>query len=310
MKSEIKLLNTEVDGLLMENYKWVSDYRNNKDLRESFNELAIKSFEIDFRGWYNKGYWNDKYIPYSFVDEGKVIANASIYKISVVINGKTYNGIQIGTVMTDIHYRGKGLAKQLLWYIMQLYKDSCDFIYLFANASVLDFYPKYGFIRLDESEYSLILKKSSIKRKMDSRLKKLIIEEDLALLENFAKNRYINSMTLDVKHNEALLMFYFTVVFSEAIFYIEDLETIVLMKHEEEILHVFDVISLNQQNIEAVLETIILESTKKVVLHFTPASLIEGMEVITMPDDDDALFVLSDKPLLNGNFKFPITSHC
>lgn len=294
----------------MGNYKLVSDYRNNKDLRASFNELAINSFEIDFRGWYNKGYWNDKYIPYSFVDGGKVIANASINKISVVIKGKTYNGIQIGTVMTDHRYRSKGLAKQLMWHILQLYKDSCDFIYLFANESVLDFYPKFGFTRLDESEYSLNLEKSSIMRKMDTRLKKLTIEKDLALLENFAKNRYINSMILDVKHNEALLMFYFTIVFSEVIFYIDDLETIVLMEHEEETLHVYDVISLNQQNIEAVLENIIFESTKKVVFHYTPASLIEGMEVITMPDDDDALFVLSDTPLLNGNFKFPITSHC
>ncbi|WP_088835392.1 GNAT family N-acetyltransferase [Paenibacillus tyrfis] len=294
----------------MENCKLVSDYRNNKDWRESFNELAIKTFEIDFRGWYNKGYWNDKYIPYSFVAGGKVIANASIYKMSVVIKGKIYNGIQIGTVMTDNCYRSKGLAKQLMWHIMQLYKDSCDFIYLFANESVLDFYPKFGFTRIDESEYSLILEKSSIQRKLDTRLKKLTIEEDLALLENFAKNRYINSMILDVKHNEELMMFYFTVVFSEAIFYIEDLETIVLMKHEEETLHVFDVISLNQQNIEAVIENIIFKSTKKVVFHFTPASLIEGMEIITMPDDDDALFVLSDTSLLKGNFKFPITSHC
>lgn len=75
-------------------------------------------------------------------------------------------------------------------------------------------------------------------------------------------------------------------------------------------MHVFDVISLNQQNIEAVLENLIFESTKKVVLYFTPVSLIEGMEVITILDDDDALFVLSDSPLLKCNFKFPITSHC
>lgn len=44
----------------MEKYGLVSDYRNNESLKESFNSLAMKTFELDFRGWYNKGYWNDK----------------------------------------------------------------------------------------------------------------------------------------------------------------------------------------------------------------------------------------------------------
>jgi len=294
----------------MENYNLISDYRNNKEMRESFNALAIKTFDIDFREWYNKGYWNDKYIPYSFTDEGKVIANASIYKMSVVINGCSYHGIQIGTVMTDRSYHNKGLAKQLMWHVMQTYKNSCDFIYLFANKSVLDFYTKFGFERLNESEYSLILEKSSISRNMNTKLKKLSIEEDLVLLEKYANNRCINSMVLDVKHNEELLMFYFTTVFFESIYYIEDVETIVLMEHEEDTLHVFDVISINQQNIEAIIESIIVESTKKVVFHFTPASTMKGMEVNIMPNDDDALFVFSEIPLLKDHFKFPITSHC
>jgi len=63
-------------------------------LKESFNALAMKTFKLDFRGWYNKGYWNDTYIPYSFVDQGKIISNASINKMSVIINDKVYKGIQ------------------------------------------------------------------------------------------------------------------------------------------------------------------------------------------------------------------------
>ncbi|MGE6517619.1 GNAT family N-acetyltransferase [Lysinibacillus sphaericus] len=294
----------------MEKYELVSDYRNNESLKESFNALAMKTFELDFRGWYNRGYWNDKYIPYSFVDEGKVISNASVNKMSIIIDGKMYKGIQIGTVMTDENYRNKGLAKQLMQHIMKEYENTYDFMYLFANDTVLDFYPKFGFTRLHESEFSLDLAKSSIQRSIDAKVKQLTIENDLALIEKFAKNRHVNAMILDVENNESLLMFYFTLVFYKAIFYVEDLETIVLMEEEEDALHIFDIISLNEPDVEAVLASIVNETTKKVIFNFTPGFSIEGMTATIMPNDDDALFVLTKESLLKGNFMFPLTSHC
>jgi len=132
--------------------------------------------------------------------------------------------------------------------------------------------------------------------KMDVKVKQLTIKNDLALLEKFAENRHVNSMILDVEYNESLLMFYFTVVFHEAIFYVEDLETIVLME-EEDTLHIFDIISFNAQNGEAVLASIVKETTKKVVFYFTPDFTIEGMTATIMPNDDDALFVFKKKAL-------------
>lgn len=279
----------------MEKFELVSDYRNNESLKESFNALAIRTFELDFRGWYNKNYWNDKYIPYSFLDEDKIIANASVNKMSIIINGKTYRAIQIGTVMTDENYRNQGLAKQLMQHIMKQHENTCDFIYLFANDTVLDFYPKFDFTRLNESEFSLNLSKSPIQMNKNSNVKPLTIENDITLCEKFAKNRYVNSTVLDVKQNESLLMFYFTLVFHEAIFYLEDLETIVLMEEEEETLHIFDIISLEAPNIEAVLASIVKETTKKVVFYFTPDFTIVGMTATLMPNDDDALFVLTKK---------------
>lgn len=181
---------------------------------------------------------------------------------------------------------------------------------IFLRMILLDFYPKFGFTRLNESEFSLDLAKSSIQMNMDARVKQLTIENDLALLEKFAKNRHVNSTILDVEHNESLLMFYFTIVFHEAVFYVEDLETIVLMEEEEDTLHIFDIISLHAPNVEAVLASVVKETTKKVVFYFTPDFTIEGLTATIMPNDDDALFVLTKKPLLEGNFMFPLTSHC
>ncbi|MED4886490.1 GNAT family N-acetyltransferase [Lysinibacillus fusiformis] len=293
----------------MEKYELVSDYRHDDRLKESFNDLAIETFGLDFRDWYNKGYWNDQYIPYSFVQEGKVIANASVYKMSIRINGEQLKGIQIGTVMTDVNYRHQGLAKQLMLHIMNEYEGACDFMYLFANETVLDFYPKFGFTRIHESEFSLDLTAKPIQRQQTS-IQQLTIEQDLALLEDYAKNRYIHSSMIAVEQNESLLMFYFTLVFPHAIYYLEDLETIVFMEEEEGVLNIFDIISLQSIDIEKLLAKIVKDTTQKVVFYFTPEFTLNGMTATIQPNDDDALFVLSRKTILQGNFMFPLTSHC
>ena len=59
-------------------FEIISGYRKNDALRTSFNKLAEKTFGLSFEGWYRSGYWNDKYIPYSIVTDGNVIANVSV----------------------------------------------------------------------------------------------------------------------------------------------------------------------------------------------------------------------------------------
>lgn len=293
----------------MGKYELVFDYHYDESLKASFNDLAIKTFGLDFRDWYNKGYWNDQYIPYSLVKDGKVIANASISKMSLVINGERLNGIQIGTVMTDENYRNQGLSKQLMRVILKKYEDACDVMYLFANNTVLDFYPKFGFTRIHESEFSLDLTQKPIQSNK-ANIQRLTMEQDLAILENYAKNRQVNSSIVDVEQNESLLMFYFTIVFHHAIYYLKDLETIVLMEENEGVLNIYDIISIRPFDAETMLASVVKDTTKKVVFYFTPDFVIEGMTATIMPNDDDALFVLSKKPLLKGNFMFPLTSHC
>lgn len=59
-------------------YEIIKNYRDNEQLRHSFNELAMKTFDIDFEDWYQNGYWTDRYNPHSIVIDGKVVANVSV----------------------------------------------------------------------------------------------------------------------------------------------------------------------------------------------------------------------------------------
>ena len=135
-------------------YKLEKNYRNNDTLRKSFNELAQKTFGFDFEDWYQNGFWGDNYNPYSIVIDGKVVSNVSVNKTDMLMDGEVKHFLQLGTVMTDEQYRNKGLSRMLMEQIELDYAGKVDGIYLFANDSVLDFYPKLGFQKAKEYQYS------------------------------------------------------------------------------------------------------------------------------------------------------------
>lgn len=292
-------------------YQLISDYKNIHAYKESFNELAKMVFGIDFKTWYEKGYWSDNYVCYSYVDGDKVIANASINKMTIVSNGKEFKAIQIGTVMTHPDYRNQGLSGKLMNHILEKYEKESDFIFLFANKSVLDFYPKFGFKKVQESSFSLSIsdiKKQPIK---SSTLRRLNIERaiDLQLLESFATERIPVSTSLGVKNYKHLLMFYFILVFNDAIYYIEEEDVIVLFKHDGSHLHLFDIVSKKRVEIDTILNYIISSETKTINFYFTPDYDGKNMNTKFITDSDDTLFV---RPLFKDvteHFLFPLTSH-
>ena len=79
----------------------ISDYMRDEKLRQMLNELTRKTFGFDFDWWVNGGYYEGDYIPYSFVEDGKMISNVSANVMMFMQNGIVKNYIQIGTVMTD-----------------------------------------------------------------------------------------------------------------------------------------------------------------------------------------------------------------
>ena len=53
-------------------YEVIKNYRENNPIRQSFNELAEKTFGLNFEDWYQNGFWGENYNPYSIVQEGKL----------------------------------------------------------------------------------------------------------------------------------------------------------------------------------------------------------------------------------------------
>ncbi|MFJ5672158.1 hypothetical protein ACIQAS_11010 [Bacillus safensis] len=102
-------------------------------------------------------------------------------------------------------------------------------------------------------------------------------------------------------------MFYFTLVWPDAIFYIEALDTIVLMDEENKAMHVFDTISLQTPDVEEVVKSIVKETTEKVIFSFTPDTTIEGYT--RLQRQMTRMRCLFTQRSI-GKIMFPITAHC
>ena len=292
------MVNIEGRKTLNELY-FIKGYKDNENLRKSFNELATMVFGINFEEWYQKGFWNNRYIPFSYMYGGKVVANVSVNVLDLVIDGEKKSSIQIGTVMTHPDYRKQGLSASLMNKVLDEYENKYDFMYLFANQSVLDFYPKFGFKSVNENHYSMKYSPSSL---ASSGIRQLDCnnEEDINFIYKFASERVSVSKLFGTKNTQSILMFYCMYVFNNDIYYLEREDVIVIYKMENKQMDIFDIISKKDIKIDDILSKITNGDTTKIVFHYTPD--YKGINTESnIFNGSDVLFVRA-----NGNNRFPI----
>lgn len=274
----------------------VKDYRENKELRDSFNELAKKVFNLEFEEWYRNGFWNEKYIPFSVVIDGKVVANVSVNKCDMNYNGEVLKLIQLGTVMTDPDYRGNGYAGMLMNEIMKEYEGKADGMYLYANDTVLEFYPKFGFHKKTEFQYS-----KHVKNITNDVTEKIPMEtpEDWAGMVDIMKTKArCGNMTLN--GNEDLFMFYLSQFMKENVYYISSLDTHVIAEIDGDTLMIHAIFG------EAAIDDVIASfgsRIRNVILFFTPVD-ITGYEEKVVEEEDTTFFVKGKAFETLGDYKF------
>ncbi|MBU3106127.1 GNAT family N-acetyltransferase [Clostridium gasigenes] len=294
----------EIEG---KQYRYISDYKNNQILRTSFNNLARKTFGIDFEQWYNDGYWGEGYITYSLLEDEIVVANVSVSIMEFLILDEQKRYIQIGTVMTADEYRARGLCKALMERVLKEWEDKCELIYLFANDSVLEFYPKFGFVPMNEYQCSINVNKKRKSRNMTKM--DMSNKNHRELLYNIVHNR-ISFSKVTMLNCTSLVMFYCTSFMKDSIYYLEDYNTVVIAEFDGNKLYVQDIFSTKDIKLDIIIDEIISNEIKEVILGFTPNENLFYEERL-FKDEDTTLFVKGRERNIFGVNKlmFPILSH-
>lgn len=287
------------------NYTYITDYKNNDVLRNSFNELTEKTYSFNFVEWFKNGFWSEKYIPCSLVYGGRVLANVSVNLMDFNMDGAKKHYIQIGTVMTDKEYRGQGLSRYLMERIIAEYKEKVDGIYLFGNDSVLNFYPKFGFIMGMEYQHS---------KSINGTNNKMLVEHvNMADMNN--RQKFLDTVKNSVSNerlsmnNFGLIAFWTTGPVSDMIYYHADEDAYIIADIKNDNLWIHQVISTHKVNLEKVINSF-GSTINKVILGFTPYET-NGYDVKEFHEEDCTFFYLG-KDLENIGKKkliFPTLSH-
>lgn len=284
--------------------KIIKNYRNNEQLRHSFNELAIKIFGIDFEDWYQNGYWTDRYNPYSIAIDGKIVANVSVNTTDFEVNGQINHYIQLGTVMTDEEYRNRGFIRKIMNEIEKDYADRTDGIYLFSSNDVLSFYPKFGFQTAKQYEYVKTVKSNAqqlfVKVPMNSK-------KDWDMLQSKIRNCHSQS-AFEMIDNSELNMFYVSKFMQENVFYSEILDTYVIAEVDNDTLTIDMVISEKEQDLNTIAESF-GNTIRTVRTGFTPKNT-QGFEVREINQDDCTLHIKGDLKIVEElKLMFPLLAH-
>ncbi|MFP2896717.1 GNAT family N-acetyltransferase [Corallococcus sp. 4LFB] len=114
------------------------------ELQAAFCEYVPQVFRrASFRQWCAWGEWNDDYRAFALVESDHVVANASVMRMRLLLEGREVTAYQLGAVGCLPSHRGRGLARV----VMNAALDACGDapVLLFANPKVRQFYPRFGF---------------------------------------------------------------------------------------------------------------------------------------------------------------------
>ena len=262
----------------------VKGYRRDAALRASFNALAEKTFGLNFEGWYQNGFWGDNYNPYSMVIEGKVVANVSVNRTDMVIAGVRRTLYQLGTVMTDPDYRNRGYIRSIM---EEIDRDlaGADGMYLFANDSVLDFYPKFGFTRGVEYVYE-----KDFSQQGECRMQRVRMDNAAAwdMLRHAMEKSAVQSACW-MKDNLELIFFYVSQFMQDCAYYSAALDTWAIAEMEDGVLTLHNIFCPHEVGLDDVIAAFGAE-VKKAVLGFTPLDAT-GFTCQELHEEDCTFFI-------------------
>lgn len=105
---------------------------------------------VDFHRWGDLGGWTEAYEVFALVAGTEIVASIGRTRMRLVINGQEVTGWQLGAVSTRASRRGEGLSRRLMEAALADLDHPDQPVILFANPRVLDFYPRFGFRRVEQ----------------------------------------------------------------------------------------------------------------------------------------------------------------
>ncbi len=283
----------------------VENYKSNKLLVDEFIKFTDHIFpSISFKKWVEKNLWPGNYIPFSLMKDGRIISNVCISEMVVFINGKSQKSIQFSAVGTLPEYRGKGLSKKLMQHVLERFQNTHQFFFLYANDSVIDYYPKFGFRKLIEHKF--LLNRHFKKIGDDARRLDLNNAEDYKLITDLLANRKPLTKIFGAEEYSFITMWHLYNIFFDDCYYLDDENLIIIMKIKGSELHLYEIIFQEKFMPTDIIPKIIPNDTERIYFYFPPDQIEFDYDIAVK--EDTMLYVLAGEKNISSPFRFPITA--
>ena len=264
-------------------------YQGNDSLRKSFNTMTFDFWDFTFEPYYQSGYWDESCIIFSLFEGEQIVSHTTLSLFTTQTTDRIMSLGQLGTVMTAPTHTKQGLSRFLMEYIFEAYRDQVEGYFLFANDSVLDFYPKFGFVSVPE--FQAIKPFTKQPHSLEVKQLDLTLTADLQCFQHYI-TKGKTACRFDTK-SYGLSHFYCYANpdfgFSTSIYVIPALQTLLIAQQEQGVLCIFNQYHLGENHLDAACNALATAETTQIRLGYTPTT--EDFEYQQYKEEDLTLFV-------------------
>lgn len=287
------------------NLSFRENYWDSLELKVEFISFLNRIHRLDLSLWDKMGFWDHNYRPFSYFDGNSLVSNVCVYSMDMTIQGKQRLVAQISAVGTLPEYRRRGLSFKLTQKAIDWARNNHDFFFLFADQDAYDFYKKCGFRPVDEYKASIAVSGGVAQPgavKLDIQRK-----DHIELIYRIASDRDSASDVLGVS-NKKLFMFWCLYSLKDHIYYVPELDVLVLYKRDNGLITIFDIVGSKVPAFSKIYPYICGEIDKTIEFLFMVDKLNLGsFDRINV--EDNGTHILGDFPLEGTRFIFPFTAH-
>ncbi len=267
----------------------------------ALQELVFPSISIV---WANENdFLSPNVVPFGIFEADQALSILNATRLHILTGSSTARAVQIGTVATHPELRGRGYSAQLMRHVAAHYAPSIDFMFLFANDTVLEFYPKFGFEPCCETTYAMavaVCDEASGFRKLD-----VGKPEDLGIVHELIARRVPIAKSFCVLDYSFLAEWYCQKFYQDGLYYSEALNLLLVASQEGSTLVIYDIVADRLD--ENFLLDFSFPGVTEVVLQFIP-DRFKG-DFTPRIDNESRLFVQGAFPGRGRPLKFPPLAH-
>ncbi|MEW6411265.1 MAG: GNAT family N-acetyltransferase [Candidatus Zixiibacteriota bacterium] len=282
-----------------------TDYWDDAQAKSAFIRFLHHIHRLDLTLWDKLGSWDHNYRPFSYFDGNTIAASVCVYSMDMMVEGRRCSVAQISGVGTDEKYRRRGLSLALTERAIEWASSRHEFFYLFADADAFKLYERAGFRRVVEHKTRIPVEGC----KPRGNVVKLDIEnkKHLELIYQHAGKRTAVSDRLGV-FNEKLFMFWCLYFLRDNIYYIADLDLLVLYKRENGLLTFCDIVGSEIPEFTSIYPYISDERDREIEFLFMVDKLKLRGSMKTIAVVENGTHLSGDFPHEGSPFIFPLTS--